>query len=124
VDVLPVSSVPAAFDRDHLYSPSIRSVTEGVAYRPGDLFEPMPESPHEPKQWSEWWRTAAQVGTPDFLGLRVGDSITVQGAGETSPGEVLSTCRFGAVVRVPKPSGTDFTEQYVCRRNQFGYWYL
>ncbi len=120
---LPVSSVPAAFDRDHLYSPGAESVAGGIDYRPGDMFEPMPKSPHEPKQWGEWWRAVAQVETPDFLGLRVGDAVTVQGPSWTSLCDVLSTCRFGAVVRVPKPAGMGFEEQYVCRRNQFGYWY-
>ncbi|WP_158715888.1 hypothetical protein [Streptomyces sp. NRRL B-24720] len=54
----PISSVPAAFDRGHLYSPTLALTAYAVDdryvydYRPGDLFEPMPASPTAPKAWA------------------------------------------------------------------------
>jgi hypothetical protein len=123
---LPVSSVPAAFDRGHLFSPTSATVADGIKYRPGDLFEPMPPSPRgNPQAWGEWWRTVAKVETPDYLGLRPGDEIAVQHHGSPSPGTVVSACRFGAVVRYPMPKGArePYEQQYVTCRNQFGHWY-
>ncbi|MFF1600733.1 hypothetical protein ACFVYV_25045 [Streptomyces mirabilis] len=120
---LPVSSVPAAYDREHLYSPKADTI-EWIDYRPGDRFAPLSRSPHEPKAWGAWWRTEANVSTPDFLGLETGDVITV--VGETTA-TVVSTCRFGAVVRYELPRSPWATEthgeMYVTRRNQFGHWY-
>lgn len=131
---LPVSSVPAAFDRGHLYSPD-RSQTQYALderyiydYRPGDLFEPMPEAPRgNPKAWIWWWKNVAKVETPDFLGLRVGDEITVQHVTSVGPGQVIGTYRFGAVIRYPLPVSnlTDrkHDEMIVSRRNTSGHWY-
>lgn len=129
--VLPVSSVPAYFDREHLCSPSATVVAWGVDYRPGDVFEPLPESPRgNPKAWGEWWRTVATTETPDFLGVRPGDTITVHHGGGNILHDchVISTCRFGAVVRLPwkRPavnSGEEDAEMYVRRRNHLGHWY-
>lgn len=121
---LPVSSVPAAYDRGHLYSPRAAFI-EDVDHRPGDLFGPLPASPHEPKAWRAWWQEQASTPTPDYLGLKPGDDITIQHPGGTGPGTVLSTCRFGAVVRFPLPPGSDepHVHMYVTARNQFGHWY-
>lgn len=120
---LPVSSVPAAYDREHLYSPSA-TLIEHVDYRPGDRFAPLPKSPYARKAWITWWRTEANVSTPDFLGLEAGDVITLVD-GDTAT--VVSTCRFGAVVRfeLPACSWRDkaHAEMYVTARNQFGHWY-
>lgn len=126
VSALPVSSVPAAYDRGHLYSPKAETVAYGIDYRPGDLFEPMPSSDRsDPKQWGEWWRSIAKTETPDFLGLVPGDEITIQHPCSVEPGTVLSTCRFGAVVRYPMPDGASepFAEMYVTHRNHLGHWY-
>lgn len=122
---LPDSSVPAAFDRGHLYSPTALYI-ERIDYRPGTLHDPMPESPRgNPKAWGEWWKNVAKTPTPDFLGLKVGDEITVQHVTNTGPGTVIETHRFGAVVRYPMPEGADKShdEMYVCRRNTSGHWY-
>jgi hypothetical protein len=120
---LPVSSVPAAYDREHLYSPKADTI-EWIDYRPGDRFAPLSRSPHAPKAWGAWWRTEANVPTPDFLGLETGDVITLHD-GDTAT--VVSTCRFGAVVRYALPPcewrDTEHAEMYVTRRNQFGHWY-
>ncbi|GAA5070480.1 hypothetical protein [Streptomyces similanensis] len=120
---LPTSSVPAAYDREHLYSPSAQNI-ELIDHRPGDLFAPLPAVPQEPKRWAAWWREQASVPTPDFLGLEPGDEITVL---DDVTASVVSTCRFGAVVRYalpPSPWATDtHAEMYVTRRNQFGHWY-
>jgi hypothetical protein len=124
---LPVSSVPAAFDREHLYSPTSDVAAYGIDYRAGDLFEPMPDAPRgNPKAWSEWWRTVANVETPDFLGLKAGDEITIQWAdGVTLPGKVVTTYRWAALARYPLASGSEpsHAEMYVTHRNQFGNWY-
>jgi hypothetical protein len=130
---LPVSSVPAAFDRGHLYSPTLDLTRCALDdwylydYRPGDLFEPMPKAPHGGKAFAWWWLNIARVDVPDFLGLRVGDQITIQHVTSVSPGEVIATHRFGAVVRYPLPvsSLTERThdEMYVRRRNDAGHWY-
>jgi hypothetical protein len=129
--VLPQSSVPAAFDRGHLYSPT-RDLTRLALderyvydYRPGDLFEPMPQAPRgNPKDWAWWWHNVARVDAPDFLGLRVGDRITIQEV-SVGEGEVVETYRCGAVVRCPLPPGGDkpYAEMYVRRRNDAGHWY-
>lgn len=120
---LPVSSVPAAYDREHLYSPKANTAAV-VDHRPGNQFPPLATSPSAPKAWRGWWRTEASVSTPDYLGLEPGDVITV--VGETTA-TVVSTCRFGAVVRyeLPRSPWADKThgEMYVTARNQFGHWY-
>ncbi|MGW1411307.1 hypothetical protein [Streptomyces sp. NPDC002403] len=134
MSVLPQSSVPAAFDRGHLYSPTL-SLTKYALddryvydYRPGDLYEPMPEAPRgNPKAWAWWWQNIATTSVPDFLGLRVGDHISVQQVTCTDPGEVIATERGGAVVRYPLPK-SDLTwrthaEMYIRRRNNAGHWY-
>jgi len=122
---LPVSSVPAAFDREHLYSPSA-GTAELIDHRPGDAFGPLPQSPRgNPAAWKEWWITHASASTADYLGLKAGDQITIQHASSTGPGTVLSTCRFGAIVQCPMPQGSEkpHSEMYVTARNQFGHWY-
>lgn len=120
---LPVSSVPAAYDREHLYSPKANTAAV-VDHRPGDLFAPLPVSSRAPKAWITWWREQASMPTPDFLGLETGDVITLHD-GDTAT--VVSTCRFGAVVRYALPSSPwrdkEHAEQYVTARNQFGHWY-
>ena len=130
----PISSVPASFDRGHLYSPTLDSTRYALDdryiydYRPGDLYEPMPAAPRSnPKMWSWWWRNIAAIPVPDFLGLRVGDQISIQHVTCTGPGEVIATERAGAVVRYPLPQSDLATrthaEMYVCRRNNAGHWY-
>ncbi|MFJ4084976.1 hypothetical protein ACIP2Z_39285 [Streptomyces iakyrus] len=120
---LPVSSVPAAYDREHLYSPKANTAAV-VDHRPGDQFPPLPVSPSGPKAWLDWWRAEASVSTPDYLGLEPGDVITVVSTGTAT---VVSTCRFGAVVRYELPTGSfnrePYAEMYVTARNQFGHWY-
>ncbi|MEU6462191.1 hypothetical protein [Streptomyces sp. NPDC046976] len=120
---LPVSSVPAAYDREHLYSPRANTAAV-VDHRPGDRFAPLPRTPHAPKAWGAWWRTEANVSTPDFLGLETGDVIALVD-GDTAT--VVSTCRYGAVVRYELPPcewrSKEHAEQYVTARNQFGHWY-
>ncbi|MDI3101982.1 hypothetical protein QJ054_33650 [Streptomyces sp. AN-3] len=122
---LPVSSVPAAYDREHLYSPKAATAAV-VDHRPGDLFGPLPAAPSG-KAWRTWWDTQASVATPDFLGLEAGDEITIQHADSTGPGTVLFTCRFGAFVQYDVPASEWTTERhvdmYVTKRNQFGHWY-
>lgn len=127
---LPQSSVPAAFDRGHLYSPNMSQARYALDdryvydYQPGTLFEPMPESPSgDPKAWAWWWKNVATEATPDFLGLRVGDEITIQDVTTVVPGTVLATCRSGARVRYPYPDPTKTGVMYVRRRNADGHWY-
>jgi hypothetical protein len=122
---LPSSSVPAAYDRGHLYSPSASTVAAGIAHRPGAAFPPLPDSPADPPAWKTWWLTKARVETPDYLGLSAGAAITIQHASGTGPGEVIATQRFGAVVRYPTPDGADepYGEMYVRVRNHHGHWY-
>ena len=128
---LPDSAVPAAFDRGHLYSPDVSQTRYALDdryiydYRPGNDFEPMPEAPRGGKAFAWWWNNAARIDVPDYLGLRVGDEITIQHVTSTGPGTVIETHRFGAVVRYPMPEGADRThdEMYVCRRNASGHWY-
>jgi hypothetical protein len=131
---LPVSAVPAAFDRGHLYSPTLDQTRYALDdrymydYRPGDLYEPMPEAPRgDPKGFVWWLRNIASEAVPDFLGLRVGDQITIQHVTDTGPGEVIETRRHGAIVRFPLPE-SDLTtrrhdDMYVRRRNTGGHWY-
>lgn len=131
--VLPESAVPAAFDRGHLYSPTTAHTQYALDdryiydYRPGDLYEPMPSSPTAPKDWSWWWQNIAAESVPDFLGLRVGDQISIQHVTCTGPGEVITTERGGAVVRYPLPQSNltarTHDEMYVRRRNDAGHWY-
>ncbi|MFI8206669.1 hypothetical protein [Streptomyces sp. NPDC085937] len=120
---LPVSSVPAAYDREHLYSPKANTAA-AVDHRPGDQFPPLPVPPSGPKAWGAWWRDEASMPTPDYLGLEPGDVITLHD-GDTAT--VVSTCRFGAVVRYALPPSDwhdqDHAEMYVTARNQFGHWY-
>lgn len=126
---LPVSSVPAAFDRGHLYSPTLDLTAYALNpayiydYRPGDLFEPMPPAPHGGKPFAWWWNNVAKVDTPDFLGLHVGDEITVHNVSSTTIGTVLVTWRAGALVRYPYPSPSKTGETIVRRRNDAGHWY-
>ncbi|MFJ4880116.1 hypothetical protein ACIP93_33580 [Streptomyces sp. NPDC088745] len=119
---LPISSIPAAYDREHLYSPKA-GTAERVEHRPGDVFGPLPMS-LAGKAWRAWWDTEANTTTPDFLGLQEGDEITVVGVG---PATVVSTCRFGAVVRFALPPcdwhEKTHAEMYVTARNQVGHWY-
>lgn len=125
IEALPVSSVPAAFDSGHLYSPTDRFI-DRTDYRPGALYDPMPESPSgNPKAWGEWWRNVAKTPTPDFLGLKPDDEITVQHVTSTGTGTVIATYRFGALVRYPMPEGADkpHGEMYISRRNTSGHWY-
>ncbi|MEU5978482.1 hypothetical protein [Streptomyces sp. NPDC047315] len=121
---LPVSCVPAAYDREHLYSPRA-GTAEWVEHRPGDVFGPLPLAPSAPKAFAAWWKGVASVPTPDFLGLVAGDEITIQHVGQVGPGTVHSTRRFGAVVRCPVPPGGDrpYIQQFVKSRNQYGHWY-
>ena len=122
-----LSSVPAAFDRGHLYSPTLAQTAYALDdryaydYRPGDLFEPMPAAPREPKAYRWWWWNTAHVMTPDFLGLRTGDALTVQHVTRVGTGTVLATCRAGAWVQYPIPGQYDRT--LVRRRNTSGHWY-
>ncbi|MFI9040937.1 hypothetical protein [Streptomyces sp. NPDC053726] len=92
MSVLPQSSVPAAFDRGHLYSPTLNLTKYALDdryvydYLPGDLYEPMPGAPRgNPKAWAWWWQNIATTPVPDFLGLRVGDRISVQHVTCTAP---------------------------------------
>lgn len=128
----PVSSVPAAFDRGHLYSPD-RGLTRYALderyvydYRPGDLFEPMTEAPRgNPKAWVWWYRNIAKIDVPDFLGLRIGDEVTIQHVCSVGSGTVVATYRFGAQVRYATPEGAEepFGFMTVSRRNTGGHWY-
>ncbi|MEU9064971.1 hypothetical protein AB0D13_40625 [Streptomyces sp. NPDC048430] len=129
----PASCVPAAFDRGHLYSPTLAQTALALNpryhydYRPGDLYEPMPASPATPAAWAWWRRNIASARVPDFLGLRVGDQISIQHVTGTGPGEVISTLRGGAVIRYPLPESALTTrthaEMHVRRRNDAGHWY-
>lgn len=127
---LPVSAVPAAFDRGHLYSPTLDLTRCALDerylydYRPGDLYEPMPDAPRgNPKAFAWWWLNVARIPVPDFLGLRVGDQITIQHVTSVGAGEVIETHRCGAVVRYPFPDPIKSGEMYVRRRNTAGHWY-
>ena len=129
---LPQSSVPAAFDRGHLYSPTLDLARYALDdryeydYRSGDNFEPMPDAPRgDPKAFAWWWTNIASVPVPDFLGLRVGDQVTIQHVCSVGAGEVIATQRDGAVIRYPLAPGGDRThgEMYVRRRNHLGHWY-
>ncbi|MDT0377291.1 hypothetical protein RM572_00680 [Streptomyces sp. DSM 42041] len=124
------SSVPAAMDRGHLYSPTADITRYALDdryaydYQPGDLFEPMPPAPRgDGKAWAWWWANTAKTPTPDFLGLATGDTITVQHATGHGPAEVLATYRLGALIRFPHPDGETRGEMYVRRCNHFGRWY-
>ena len=129
---LPVSAVPAALDRGHLYSPTLELTRyaldgHGYDYRPGDLFEPMPDAPRgDGKAFAWWWRHTACVETPDFLGLRVGDTISMHSLqGDHFPAPVTATYRHHASVRYPAPEGSDepYVRTYVKTRNADGHWY-
>lgn len=128
----PVSSVPAAFDRGHLYSPTLDLTRYALDdryiydYRPGDLYEPMPPAPRGDNKSFAWWAiNIAGVAVPDFLGLRSGDQITLQQVTSVGPGEVIETKRNGAVVRYAMPKGAvkPYAETLVRHRNDAGHWY-
>lgn len=130
--VFPESSVPAAFDRGHLYSPTSDQTAYALDdryiydYRPGDLYEPMPPAPRgDGKAWARWSRNTARITVPDFLGLRVGDQVTIQHVTSAGTGTVVKTYRCGALVRYPMPKGADrpYDEMEVRRRNTAGHWY-
>lgn len=126
---LPDSSVPAAFDRGHLCSPTSDYLKYALAdrydYRPGNDFEPMPPAPHGGKAFAWWFRNTAKVDVPDFLGLRVGDEVTIQHVCSVDSGTVVATWRFGAQVRYLMPEGAEEPYGYmtVGRRNHLGHWY-
>jgi hypothetical protein len=129
----PDSAVPAAFDRGHLYSPTITHLAwaldprYGYDYRPGNDFEPMPDGPRgDGKAWAWWRRNVAMQPVADFLGLRTGDKVSLhslQGNHETAV--VTATYRHHAVVRYPMPAGArePFAQTWVNRRNADGHWY-
>jgi len=129
----PDSAVPAAFDRGHLYSPNLDqtryALDPGIAYdyRPGNDFEPMPDSPRgDGKAWVWWRRNTAMIPAADFLGLRIGDEITIHHvSGPPSPATVLATYRHHAVIRYPMPEGASepYAETWVNTRNSDGHWY-
>lgn len=130
--VLPKSSVPAAFDRGHLYSPTLDLAKYALDdryiydYRPGDLFEPMPSAPRgDGKAFAWWWKNTARQAAPDFLGLRTGDEVTIQHPTSVGQGVVVETLRCGAVVRYLMPDGASrpHGEMRVSRRNSDGHWY-
>jgi hypothetical protein len=132
VAALPASSVPAALDRGHLYSPTLDLTKCALDeryiydYRPGDLFEPMPSAPRgDGKAFARWWNNVARLAAPDFLGLRAGDKVTIQHPTSVGPGVVVETLRCGAIVRYPMPKGADrpHAEIRVSRRNCDGHWY-
>lgn len=129
----PDSAVPAAFDRGHLYSPTLTHLAwaldpgYGYDYRPGNDFEPMPDGPRgDGKAWAWWRRNTAMTPVADFLGLRTGDEISLhslQGNHETAV--VTATYRHHAVVRYPNREGArePFAQTWVNRRNVDGHWY-
>lgn len=133
---LPQSAVPAALDRGHLYSPKLSLTRYALDpavlydYRPGDLFEPLPEAPRgDAAGYMWWWENAAKEPTPDFLGLRAGDTIVMHSLqGNHFPAVVTSTCRHHAYVRY-ELTGSVFSEEgrvvetYVDRCNADGQWY-
>lgn len=139
----PDSAVPAAFDRGHLYSPTLEqarwALDPGTVYdyRPGNDFEPLPDAPRGTDKeatgessWGWWRRNIAHIPTADFLGLHVGDGITLYCAhGHHDPAVVLTTYRHGALVRYAlpvshaNPDGTRTAEMYVRTRNPSGHWY-
>jgi len=134
LNTFPESSVPAAFDRGHLYSPTLDLTKYALDeryiydYQPGTLYEPMPAAPRGDSKAFAWWsRNVANIAVPDFLGLRVGDQITIQHVTDVGPGEVVSTHRSGAIVRYPLPesnfSDRVHDEMRVSRRNDAGHWY-
>ncbi|GAA2802705.1 hypothetical protein GCM10010441_29270 [Kitasatospora paracochleata] len=123
---LPVSSVPAACTDGHLFSPTADLVAAGLDFRPGDQFEPMAPAPlGGTRERAEWWRTVANLAAPDFLGLMPGSPITVHIGDGISPGEVLSTSRFGARVQAELPEDPEGLKLKVTvtRRSPSGSWY-
>ena len=132
ITVLPESSVPAAFDRGHLYSPTTTHLAWALNpsydydYRPGNDFEPMPEAPRDPKGLSWWRKNHAMIPVADFLGLRVGDEVSLHSLhGNHTPATVVATYRDRAVVRYPMPEGSKepYAQSWVNRRNAEGHWY-
>lgn len=130
---LPDSAVPAAFDRGHLYSPTLTQTRYALDpgyvydYRPGNDFEPMPDSPRgDGRAWAWWRRNIAMIPTVDFLGLHAGDNITMHDLhGNHTPATVLATYRHHAVIRYPMPEGASepYAETWVNTRNSDGHWY-
>lgn len=128
---LPASSVPAAFDRGRLYSPTMDMAKDALDeryiydYRPGDLYEPMPPFLCDGTSYGWWLRNVARIEVPDFLGLRPGDQITLQHVTCVSPGSVIKTYRYGAVVRYPMPDGASspYDDILVSNRTAKGHWY-
>jgi hypothetical protein len=132
LSVLPDSVVPAAFDRGHLYSPTSDLTTYALNpsyvydYRPGKDFEPMPPAPRDPKGWVWWRKNQAMLPTDDFLGLRVGDEISLHSLqGKPTMATVTATYRHHAVYRYPRPVGSEepYAHGWVNRRNPDGQWY-
>lgn len=134
LQTLPASSVPAAFDRGRLYSPTLYLTRCALDdrylydYRPGDLFEPMPPAPRgNSEAWIWWWRNTAHIPVPDFLGLRVGDAVALHLVTCVLPGTVVATYRNEAVVRYPLPASglgdRTHDETTVRCRNDAGQWY-
>lgn len=128
---LPDSSVPAAFDRGRLYSPTSDQTAYALDeryiydYRPGNDFEPMPPCPRDGKRYGFWLRNSARIEVPDFLGLRAGDEVTLQHVTCVGPGVVIKTYRYGAVVRYPLPEGArePHADTLVNSRTSLGHWY-
>ena len=131
--VLPGSAVPAAFDRGHLYSPTTTHLAWALDpgydydYRPGNDFEPLPEAPHgNPKGWVWWRKNHAVVPVSDFLGLHVGDEISLYSLqGQPTKATVTATYRHHAVYRYPRPEESKEPYAYgrANRRNAEGHWY-
>ncbi|MFD8488681.1 hypothetical protein [Streptomyces sp. NPDC059712] len=130
--ILPDSAVPAAFDRGHLYSPTTTHMAWALDpgyvydYQPGNDFEPLPEAPRDPKGWAWWRQNHASVPTADFLGLRVGDEISLHSLqGTPTKVTVTSTCRHHACYRYPSPIGSEEPYRYgwANRRTADGDWY-
>ena len=56
------------------------------------------------KAYAWWWRHTACMETPDFLGLRVGDPVSMHSLqGDHYPATVTATYRHHASVRYPAP---------------------
>lgn len=122
----PASSVPAAFDDGHLYSPDAQAVASGIEFRPGSRFPPVPEAAAgDLRARAAWWRTEAGAAAPDFLGLKNGDVVTVRHGQFLGPATVVSTCRSHARAQYAlrgDPDGPK-AEVSVSRRSPQGHWY-
>jgi hypothetical protein len=132
---LPDSAVPSAFDRGHLYSPTLDVTAYATDpryngtydYRPGNDFEPMPEAPRGDGKAYMWWsRNVAKIPVADFLGLQVGDTIAMHHhQGPIEGCTVTATYRSCAHVRYPNPPGAKepYAVCFVSTRNPAGRWY-